>query len=59
MVTKKDIKNEIDQLSETELTKVYWYLMSLNKNYSSRKTLPSMKLKGKLDHKNIREIANE
>lgn len=59
MITKEKVKKEIDQLSGTELEKVYLYLSSLRKTKKSRPNIRSLKLKGKLDEKNLRSLAYE
>ncbi|SHF73388.1 hypothetical protein SAMN05443144_112106 [Fodinibius roseus] len=59
MITREKIKKEIDQLSETELEKVYLYLSSLTKEKKKKPYIRSFKLKGKLDAKDLRSIAYE
>lgn len=59
MITKDDLKKEIDHLSEADLKKVYWYLVTLKKHQSEALNLPEMKLQGRLDNQDIRAIANE
>jgi hypothetical protein len=59
MISKEEVKKEIDQLSEVELEKVYLYLSSLNREKKSKLNIRSLKLNGKLDSKNIRSIAYE
>ena len=59
MITKEKVKKEIDRLSEADLEKVYLYLSSLNKREKSRPNIRSLKLKGKLDDKNLRNVAYE
>lgn len=59
MITKEEVKQEIDRLSEVELEKVYLYLSSLTKEKKKRPNIRSLKLNGKLDTKNIRSIAYE
>ena len=59
MITKDALKKEIDYLSEADIKKVYWYLITLKKNQSETLDLPAMKLQGRLDHQDIRAIANE
>ena len=59
MTTKEKVKKEIDRLSDTDLEKVYLYLSSLNKTKKSRPNIRSLKLKGKLDEKDLRSIAYE
>ncbi|SMO86619.1 hypothetical protein [Gracilimonas mengyeensis] len=59
MITKEKVKKEIDQLSETELEKVYLYLSSLNKTKKTKLNIRSLKLKGKLDNQNLRSVAHE
>ncbi|NBC64183.1 MAG: hypothetical protein GVY07_00800 [Bacteroidetes bacterium] len=59
MITKEKVKKEIDQLSDTDLEKVYLYLSSLNKKKKASLNIRSLKLKGKLDKKNLRSLAYE
>lgn len=59
MITKEKVKKEIDRLSEVELEKVYLYLSSVTKSSTAKKSIRSLKLKGKLDKKNIRSVAYE
>jgi len=59
MITKEKVKKEIDQLSDTELEKVYLYLSSLKKTEKKRGKIRSLKLKGKLDNQNLRSVAYE
>jgi ribosomal protein L20A (L18A) len=59
MITKEKVKKEIDRLSDTELEKVYLYLSSLNKMKKTKLNIRSLKLKGKLDNKNLRSVAYE
>jgi len=59
MITKEKVKKEIDRLSDTELEKVYLYLSSLRKTKKSRPNIRSLKLKGKLDEKDLRSLAYE
>jgi len=59
MITKEKVKKEIDRLSETELEKVYLYLSSLKKTKKSKLNIRSLKLKGKLDEKDLRSLAYE
>ncbi len=59
MITKEKVKKEIDQLSETDLEKVYLYLSSLNKTKKTRPNIRSLKLKGKLDEQDLRTVAYE
>jgi hypothetical protein len=59
MITKEKVKKEIDRLSDTELEKVYLYLSSLNKTKKTKLNIRSLKLKGKLDNKNLRSVAYE
>lgn len=59
MITKEKVINEIDRLSETELEKVYIYLTSLRKSKKNRPDIRSLKLKGKLDDKDLRSLAYE
>ena len=59
MITKENDKKEIDRLSDTESEKVYLYLSSLRKTKKSRPNIRSLKLKGKLDEKDLRSLAYE
>ena len=59
MITKEKVKKEIDRLSDTELEKVYLYLSSLKRTKKSRPDIRSLKLKGKLDVKELRNLAYE
>ncbi len=59
MITRDNLKKEIDHLSEADLKKVYWYLVTLKKHQSETLDLPAMKLQGRLDDQDIRVIANE
>lgn len=59
MITKEKVKKEIDRLSEVELEKVYLYLSSVTKSSTTKKSIRSLKLKGKLDKKDIRSAAYE
>lgn len=59
MTTKEKVKKEIDKLSDTEVEKVYRYLSSLNKSKKARSNIRSLKLKGKLDKKDLRSVAYE
>lgn len=59
MITKEQIKKEIDRLSDAELEKVYLYLTSLKKTEKSKLNIRSLKLDGKLDKQNIRSVAYE
>jgi len=59
MITKEKVKKEIDQLSDTDLAKVYLYLSSLKKKKKSPLNIRSLKLEGKLDSKDLRSIAYE
>lgn len=59
MITKEKVKKEIDRLSEVELEKVYLYLSSVTKSNTAKKSIRSLKLKGKLDKKDIRSVAYE
>jgi len=58
MITKDELKKEIDHLSESDLNKVYWYLIILKHNQSKTLNLPIMKLQGKLDNQEIHQITN-
>jgi len=59
MITKEEVKKEIDRLSEVELEKVYLYLSSLTKEKKNKPNIRALKLNGRLDTKNIRSIAHE
>jgi len=59
MITKEKVKKEIDRLSDTELEKVYLYLSSLRRTRKSRPDIRSLKLKGKLDDEDLRNLAYE
>ena len=59
MITKEKVKKEIDRLSETDLEKVYLYLSTLNKTEKTQPNIRSLKLKGKLDDKDLRNVAYE
>lgn len=59
MITKEQVKKEIDRLSDVELEKVYMYLSSLKTTKKSTPNIRSLKLKGKLDKQDIRSIAYE
>jgi len=59
MITKEKVKKEIDRLSDTELEKVYLYLSSLKRTKKSRPDIRSLKLKGKLDDEDLRNLAYE
>ena len=59
MITKEKVKKEIDKLSDTEVEKVYLYLSSLRKTKILPPNIRSLKLKGKLDGKNLRSLAYE
>lgn len=59
MITKEKVKKEIDRLSDVELEKVYLYLSSVTKSNTAKTSIRSLKLKGKLDKKDIRSIAYE
>ena len=59
MITKEKVKKEIDRLSDTELEKVYLYLSSLKRTKKSRPDIRSLKLKGKPDDKELRNLAYE
>lgn len=59
MTTKEKIKQEIDQLPENQLDRLYYYLNTLKKGQKARPIIRSLKLKGKLDHKHIRSVAHE
>lgn len=59
MITKEKVKKEIDRLSEVELEKVYLYLSSVTKSSTAKNSIRSLKLKGKLDKKDIRSVAYE
>ncbi len=59
MITKEQVKKEIDRLSDVEVEKVYLYLTSLKKTKKSKLKVRSLKLNGKLDTQNIRSIAYE
>lgn len=56
MITKEKVKKEIDRLSEVELEKVYLYLTSVTKSSTAKTSIRSLKLKGKLDKKDIRLV---
>ena len=58
MTTKEKIKQEIDQLPENQLDRLY-YLNTLKKEQKAKPNIRSLKLKGKLDHKHIRSVAHE
>ncbi len=59
MTTKDKIKHEIEKLPENELEKLYLYLHTLNRAKKPKPNIRSLKLKGKLDHKDIRSISYE
>ncbi|MEX0771973.1 MAG: hypothetical protein WEB89_10400 [Balneolales bacterium] len=59
MITKEKVKKEIDRLSEVELEKVYLYLSTVTKSSKAKTPIRSLKLKGKLDKKDIRSVAYE
>lgn len=59
MITKEKVKKEIDRLSDVELEKAYLYLSSVTKSNTAKTSIRSLKLKGKLDKKDIRSIAYE
>jgi hypothetical protein len=59
MITKNQVKKEIDRLSNSEVEKVYLYLTSLKKSNLAQPNIRSLKLSGSLDHKNLRELAYE
>lgn len=59
MTTKDKIKREIDKLPENELSKLYLYLHTLNRDKKPKPNIRSLKLKGKLDHKDIRSVSYE
>lgn len=59
MITKEQVKKEIDRLSDVELEKVYLYLTSLKKTKKSTPDIRSLKLEGKLDKQHIRSLAYE
>jgi|AntRauTorcE11897_2_1112592.scaffolds.fasta_scaffold03076_5 hypothetical protein len=59
MITKEKVKKEVDRLSDTDLEKVYLYLLSLNKTRKTPTNIRSLKLKGKLDGLDLRSVAYE
>ncbi|MEO1022259.1 MAG: hypothetical protein AAFW89_06920 [Bacteroidota bacterium] len=59
MITKENVKKEIDRLSDTELEKVHRYLSLLDKRKKTSSTIRSLKLNGKLDDRNLRSLAYE
>ena len=59
MTTKDKIKHEIEKLPENELEKLYLYLHTLNRAKKPKPNIRSLKLKGKLDNKDIRSVSYE
>ena len=59
MVTKEQVKKEIDRLSNSNLEQAYHYLATLNKPSVSKPVISSFKLGGKLDKVDVRTIAYE
>ena len=59
MITKEEIKKEIDQLSDADLEKLYLYLTSLKTEQKQKTSIRSLKLGGRLDSQNTRSIAHE
>ena len=61
MTTKEALKIAIDNLSDEEVEKLYHYLQEMQKEppKKSKVNVPSYKLKGILDNKHIRGLANE
>ncbi len=59
MISKEQVKKEIDGLSDAELEKVYQYLTSLKKAKKSTPEIRSLKLNGKLDSRDIRSLVYE
>jgi hypothetical protein len=61
MDTKEALKKEIEKLSDKEANRLYAYLNEIRRKSRNKKgaTIPSFKLKGQLDHLNIRSLGNE
>lgn len=59
MITKENIKKEIDKLTETEVKKVYLYVTSLKKTKKQTLNIPALNLGGKLDKEDLRSLAYE
>jgi hypothetical protein len=59
MITKEELKKEIDKLPESILNEVYSYLTQKVKPTQKKINLTPRNFGGKLDDKNLRELAYE
>lgn len=59
MVTKENLKKEIDKLPQDLLKQVYQFLHSMKGKTGKKNRIRSFKLKGQFDDINIRENAYE
>ena len=59
MITKEQVKQEIDQLPDDVMEQIYVFICSIKPKKSFKKPIRSFKLKGQFDKMDIRELAYE
>jgi ABC-type phosphate/phosphonate transport system substrate-binding protein len=59
MITKDRVKNEIDQMPDELVEKVYAFISDIKKPKKAEKTIHTYKLRGVFDRINIRKTAYE
>ena len=59
MITKEQVKEEIDKMPKDLLEKVYHYIYTIKLKSMKKKKIHTHKLKGAFDDLNIREKAYE
>ena len=59
MITKEELKKEVDKLPENMLEEVYSLLKRITRQQKESKQLTTRNFNGKLDHTDIRKAAYE
>ncbi len=59
MVTKEQVKQEIDQLSDDVVEQIYLFMSVIQPKKPVKKRIRAFRLKGQFDHLRIRAIAYE
>lgn len=59
MITKEELKSEVDKLPENLLDEVYAFLKRVIQQKKNAQHLTTRNFKGKLDHSDIRRAAYE
>lgn len=59
MITKEQVKQEIDKLSDDAVEQVYLFIHRITPKKTAKIQIPSFRLKGQFDKQSIRELAYE